>query len=419
VLLQVADGSGNALLPGAVDYEAALAAGSPAKPPVTPSPDDLYLLYTGGTTGMPKGVMWRSHDVFMAAMGGRVAGSLNRAFRSSGGSSTELQSLEELAERVRAGTGIKVLVAAPLMHGAAQWVFSICMTQGNAIVFSSQVARFDPDDVLRAIERERVAMLSIVGDAFARPLLEQLARKSYDLSSLVSIGSGGAPLSVAAKKELLERVPHAIVTDGIGSSETGAQGNNIASRERGISTGDFTPVAGTVVVSEDRSRLLQPGSAELGWFAMTGNVPLGYLGDAEKTARTFPRIDGRRYSVPGDRARWLADGRIEVLGRDSVTINSGGEKIFAEEVEAALRAHPDVFDVVVAGRPSARWGEEVVAVVQLRAGARAHAAELTTTASQHVARFKLPKAYAFVERIERSPSGKADYRWARAQAEKA
>jgi acyl-CoA synthetase (AMP-forming)/AMP-acid ligase II len=419
VLLQVADGTGHALLPGAVDYEAALAAGSPAKPPVTPSPDDLYLLYTGGTTGMPRGVMWRSHDAFMAAMGGRVAGSLNRAFRSSGGGGTELASLDDLVARVTAGPGVKVLVAPPLMHGAAQWVFSICMTQGNAVVFSEQVRRFDPDDVLRTIEREKVAMLSLVGDAFARPLLEQMARKSYDLSSLASVGSGGAPLSVAAKRELLERLPHAIVTDGIGSSETGAQGNNVASRERGVSTGDFTPVTGSVVVSEDRSRELEPGSSELGWFAMTGNVPLGYLGDPEKTARTFPVIGGRRYSVPGDRARWLADGRIEVLGRDSVTINSGGEKIFAEEVEAALRTHPDVFDVVVAGRPSARWGEEVVAVVRLCDGARAGAAELTAAASRSVARFKLPKAYVFVDRIERSPSGKADYRWARGQAEKA
>jgi fatty-acyl-CoA synthase len=247
-----------------------------------------------------------------------------------------------------------------------------------------------------------------------------MARKTYDLSSLVSVGSGGAPLSVAAKRELLERLPHAVVTDGIGSSETGAQGMNVASRQAGgISTGDFAPAAGTVVVSEDRARVLVPGSPELGWFAMSGNVPLGYLGDPDKTARTFPVIDGRRYSVPGDRARWLADGRIEVLGRDSVTINSGGEKIFAEEVEAALRHHSAVFDVVVAGRPSARWGEEIVAIVRLREGARASAEELAREAARHVARYKLPKAYAFVPHVERSPSGKADYRWARAQAEQA
>jgi acyl-CoA synthetase (AMP-forming)/AMP-acid ligase II len=418
VLLQVADASGNALQPGAVDYGAALASASPARPPVTPSPDDLYLLYTGGTTGMPKGVMWRSHDAFMAAMGGRVAGTLNKAFGSGAAAKSELDSLEDLVARVKAGPGIKVLVAPPLMHGAAQWVFSICMTQGNTVVFSSEVQRFDPDDVLRTIERERVAMLSIVGDAFARPLLEQMERKAYDLSSLVSIGSGGAPLSVAAKRELLARLPHAVVTDGIGSSETGAQGNNVATRER-ISTGDFAPVQGTVVVSEDRKRVLSPGDPELGWFAMSGNVPLGYLGDAEKSARTFPVIDGRRYSVPGDRARWLASGRIEVLGRDSVTINSGGEKIFAEEVEAALKAHPDVLDAVVAGRPSARWGEEVVAIVCLRAGARAGADELGAEAARHVARYKLPKAWAFVDHIERSPSGKADYRLERAQAERA
>jgi len=409
VLLQVSDGSGQALLPGAVEYESALSQASPARPAVTPSPDDLYLLYTGGTTGMPKGVMWRSHDVFMAAMGGRMPGAL--PFRAGG----QLGSLEELAERVKA-PGIKVLIAPPLMHGAAQWVLSISMVSGNTVVFPSKVQRFDADDALHTIERERVGMISIVGDAFARPLLEQLGRGRYDLSSLRTIGSGGAPLSVAAKRELLERLPHVLIADGIGSSETGAQGNNLSQRERGVSTGDFTPVAGTVVVSEYKTRVLEPGSAELGWFAMTGNVPLGYLGDPEKTARTFPVIGGQRYSVPGDRARWLEDGRIEVLGRDAVTINTGGEKVFAEEVEAALRHHPAVFDVVVAGRPSERWGEEVVAIVQLREGANAGEAGLGAEAAKHVARYKLPKLYVFTERIQRSPSGKADYRWAKAQA---
>jgi fatty-acyl-CoA synthase len=184
-----------------------------------------------------------------------------------------------------------------------------------------------------------------------------------------------------------------------------------------VTTGDFLPAPGSCVVSEDLSRLLKPGDDETGWFAQTGRVPLGYLDDPEKTALTFPVIDGVRYSVPGDRARWREGGIIDVLGRDSVTINSGGEKIFAEEVEAALKHHPDVYDTVVAGRPSDRWGQEVVAVVRLRDGATAGEAELLAEAALHVARYKLPKAFVFREEIQRSPSGKADYRWAREQVE--
>jgi fatty-acyl-CoA synthase len=184
-----------------------------------------------------------------------------------------------------------------------------------------------------------------------------------------------------------------------------------------VSTGDFKPGVGACVVSEDLSRVLAVGDDEMGWFAQTGRVPLGYFGDAEKTARTFPVIGGVRYAVPGDRARYRADGSIEVLGRDSVTINSGGEKIFAEEVEAALKHHPGVFDCVVAGRPSERWGQEVVAIVQLRSGAQAREEDLLAEAQKHVARYKLPKAFVFRDHIQRSPSGKADYRWAKQQAE--
>jgi fatty-acyl-CoA synthase len=191
---------------------------------------------------------------------------------------------------------------------------------------------------------------------------------------------------------------------------------NPASRGAGVSTGTFRPGPGACVVSEDLSRVLRPGDDELGWFAQTGRVPLGYLGDPEKTRRTFPVIGGVRHSVPGDRARWRADGQIEVLGRDSVTINSGGEKIFAEEVENALKLHPDVYDTVVCGRPSERWGQEVVAIVQLREGAASGAEELLAACARHVARYKLPKAFVFCERIARSPSGKADYRWAKQRA---
>ena len=403
VLLQVPDDSGNALLPGALDYETALAAASSERPAVEPSPDDLYILYTGGTTGMPKGVLWRSADIYMAAMGGR---------RSDG---RELASLAEVMEYATAGGKMRAVIGPPLMHGAAQWGTFITLGMGSAVCFPDEPRRFDPHAFLSTIEREQALTCTIVGDAFARPLLDQLAVRSYDLSSLFVVGSGGAPLSTAHKREILERIPHVTVMDSIGSSETGAQASNPSNKGTGVSTGDFRPLAGAGVVSEDLRRVLAPGEDELGWFAQRGRVPLGYLDDAEKTARTFPVIEGTRWSVPGDRARYRPDGAIEVLGRDSVTINSGGEKIFAEEVEHALKQHPAVYDTVVAGRPSERWGQEVVAIVQLRAGARANAEELLAEAARHLARYKLPKAFVFRDQIQRSPSGKADYRWARAQ----
>jgi acyl-CoA synthetase (AMP-forming)/AMP-acid ligase II len=305
------------------------------------------------------------------------------------------------------------------MHGAAQWGSFITLGMGSAIIVPDEPRRFEPHDFLSAIERERAMTCTIVGDAFARPLLDQLARRSYDLSTLMVVGSGGAPLSTANKREFLERIPHVTVMDSIGSSETGAQASNPSNRSTGVSTGQFRPLTGAGVVSADLSRVLAPGQDELGWFAQRGRVPLGYLGDAPKTARTFPVIEGTRWSVPGDRARYTGEGAIEVLGRDSVTINSGGEKIFAEEVEHALKLHPAVYDCVVAGRPSERWGQEVVAIVQLREGAAATPAELTAEAAQHLARYKLPKTIVFRDRIERSASGKADYRWAREQATQA
>ena len=405
VLLQVADDSGNDLLPGAVDYEEALAGASADRPGVTPSGDDLYIVYTGGTTGMPKGVLWRSADIFVAAMGGRKPDGV------------ELESLAELAAQVQASGGLRALVGPPFMHGAAQWSSFMLMTMGACLVVPDVVTKLDPDDFLGKIGQEKITSITIVGDAFARPLLDQMAKKDYDLSSLVIIGSGGAPLSTANKEALLEKVPHAMIFDGIGSSETGAQATNMSTKDTGATTGKFQPGPGACVLSEDLTRVLAPGSDEMGWFAQKGRVPLGYFGDPEKTARTFPVVDGVRHSVPGDRARYRDDGTIEVLGRDSVTINSGGEKIFAEEVEHALKQHPDVYDTVVTGRASERWGQEVVAIVQRAAGSTVDEDQLREEAAKHIARYKLPKAFVFRDSIVRSPSGKADYRWARAQAE--
>jgi 3-oxocholest-4-en-26-oate---CoA ligase len=399
VVLQVEDESGNALLPGAEWYEEAVGKSSPDGAPVDPSPDDLYVLYTGGTTGMPKGVLWRQHDIFMAAMGGRKVGTWE-----------VVTSYEGLTERLAESVPLKLLVLPPLMHGAAQWACFMLMAQGATLVFPNDTRRMDPDDVWSTVEREQANTMTIVGDAILRPLLLQLDKKSYDLSSFFAVGNGGAPLTPAVRAMATERLPDLVISDSAGSSETGAQ-MHVTSVDP-VEVGTFLPGPGTVVVDEALEHVLAPGHEGIGWLAQTGNVPLGYLGDEAKTARTFPVIDGVRYSIPGDRARHLADGPIQLLGRDSVTVNSGGEKIFVEEVERAIAGHPAVGDVVVTGRPSERWGSEVVAVVQLAEGTTGDEASIVEHASAHIARYKLPKQVVFVERIQRSPSGKADYRWA-------
>jgi fatty-acyl-CoA synthase len=399
VLIQVADDSGHPLLDGAVGYEEAVAEGDPSGAPVDPSPDDLYILYTGGTTGMPKGVLWRQHDIFMAAMGGRKVGTWEI-----------VTSYADITTRLAESMPLRLMLLPPLMHGAAQWAAFMLMAQGATIVFPNDTRRVDPDDVWSTVEREQANTMTIVGDAVLRPLLLQLDHKQYDLSSFFAVGNGGAPLTPAVRAMAIERLPNLVISDSAGSSETGAQ-MHVTSIDP-VEAGSFLPGPGTVVVDESFQRVLEPGHEGNGWLAQTGSVPLGYLGDPDKTARTFPVIDGVRYSIPGDRARHRADGQIELLGRDSVTVNSGGEKIFVEEVERAIAGHPAVADVVVTGRPSERWGSEVVAVVQLAPGADADAASIAEHASMHIARYKLPKDVVFVEHIQRSPSGKADYRWA-------
>src|SRR6201991_2334422 len=356
-LIQVADYSGRPLLPGAVDYESIVETPPPLAGMPTPSGDDLYMLYTGGTTGMPKGVLWRQNDIFVSSMGGRPFGA-----------EQALASYEELAARaVNAGGFASVLLIPPFMHGAAQWATFQIMTMGGWVAIPDDVESIRADQILALAERERVMSIPVVGDAIARPLVDEIERGSYDLSGLFSISNGGAPLTPSVRNRIAAALPHVVIIDAVGASESGMQMNTMSSESGPAAMATFNPGSETAVVATDFSRVLAPGDGE-GWLARRALIPLGYLGDAEKTARTFPTIDGVRWSVPGDRARFLADGRIELLGRDSVTINSGGEKIFAEEVEAAMAEHPDVYDVVVAGRPSERWGNEVVAVVQIRDG---------------------------------------------------
>ncbi len=404
VLIQIADDSGNPLLDGAVDYETVLAASAPTPPPVTSSPDDLYVLYTGGTTGMPKGVLWRQHDIFIGSFGGRdlYSGSV-------------FTSVDDIVEKAKDAPGVTVMVLPPLMHGAAQWAVMTALTTGRTIVFSSVTDRLDAHTVAAEIAAHQVNVVTIVGDAMARPLAEAIETGAADVSSLAVAANGGALLTPTTKQRLIDAKPGLLVIDGVGSSETGAQMTHM-SATGAVSTGTFQPGPDTFVVSEDLSGVLVPGHDGVGWLAQRGPVPLGYKGDPVKTAATFPVIDGIRFAVPGDRATHLADGSIQLLGRDSATINSGGEKIFAEEVETAVASHPDVFDVVVTGRPSERWGQEVVAVVALVAGATADAEALIAHAGTSLARYKLPKAVVFRPAIERSPAGKADYRWAKEQA---
>lgn len=403
VLVQVADNSGNDLLPGAVDYESAVR--TPTGPTMpTPDGDDLYVICTGGTTGLPKAVLWHQDDIFIRAMGGTPFGTTE-----------PFTDYDQLAESAReGGDGMRLLMTAPLMHGAAQWSTFHGITTGGKIVLPTDNTRLDWSDALEVTAREGVISVPIIGDAMARPMLAALETGHFDLSGLAAITNGGAPLSPAVRSRLLEALPHVLLLDAVGSSETGIQMNHTSVADAEADTAVFSPNETTAVVDDDLTRELRPSEGQ-GWLATTGRVPQGYLGDESKTARTFPIIDGKRCSIPGDRAIARADGRIELLGREGLTINSGGEKIFVEEVERAVAAHPGVVDVVVVGRPSTQWGDEVVALVELDS-ADTTDADLLTECAQHVARYKVPKTILRCSEIVRSPAGKADYSWAREYA---
>jgi acyl-CoA synthetase (AMP-forming)/AMP-acid ligase II len=399
----VEDGSG-VETPGFAtqSYDAAVAAASPARDFAERSPDDLFIIYTGGTTGMPKGVMWRHEDAFYACLMGGDPGNPNPPARP-----------EEVAERARAKTPLVMMPAPPLIHGAAQLGSLIGFLQSFEIVL---VPRFDPDLVWETVEREKVQTISLVGDAMARPLAEALGRAAAtrDLSSLIVISSAGALLSPAVKDQLRAHLPKLLIIDAFGSSETGSQGMDAggALPEGGFK---FRMNADTTVL-DDALRPIEPGSGQVGMLALRGRIPLGYYKDPAKTAKTFVTVGGERWVMQGDLARPEADGTIVVLGRGSQCINSGGEKIFPEEVEGALKSHPDVFDAVVVGVPDERWGQRVAALVQPRPGRAPTLAALDAHCRARIAGYKVPREVHLVDQMVRSPAGKADYPWARKHA---
>jgi fatty-acyl-CoA synthase len=393
VLVDVDDRSGVAPLPGSTNFEdVAQSDAIDASLPV-PSPDDLYLVCTGGTTGRPKAVLWRQADIYMSGMGG-----------------VEGATAASIAETAAANRGGAWFAVPPLMHAAAQWTAFCGLHVGAPVLLHDDSRGFDARHVLELVERERAFMMSIVGDAYARPIVAELGRRRYDLGSLRSLGTGGAATSEHLKEALLEHLPGLTIIDGYGASETGGMAFGVRSRASRAEA--FSPMAGATVVSEDRSRVLEPGEDAIGWTARRGRVPLGYLGDRERTEVTFPVIDGERMAIPGDRAQLLADGSIRMLGRDSMVVNTGGEKVFVEEVEAVLSKHSDVADVLVVGRPSERFGQEVVAVVAPREGRTIDPSELREFVASEIARFKAPRAIVLCDAVRRLANGKGDYKWA-------
>ncbi len=411
VLVQVDYGSNAPLLEGAIAYESLVAAHTPATP-IPRSGDDRLLLYTGGTTGLPKGVVWRHADLF-GALGFSGYASLGLPVPETP------DEVGRVAAQLRtAGTSPVNMTAPPLMHGTALFLAMSTFVLGGTVVLLAG-RRFDAAELLRLVQRERVTQLSIVGDAFARPIVAELQRadaegQPYDVSSLQRIVSTGATLSVDSKRELMSRAPAAMVLDMIGASEGGPFALAVtAPGQQPLETARFVATPASALFDPVTFERLEPGCGRSGVLAASGPMPAGYHGDPEKTAETFRTIDGVRWSIPGDHAMIDADGTVHLLGRGSVCINTGGEKVFPEEVEVAARRHPDIVDCVVVGAPDDRLGEIVTLVVAVVAGSDLDEQAVIQHVRSQLATYKAPRRVVFVDTVYRSPSGKADYRWAR------
>lgn len=398
LLVSVDDGSDAPMLAGAITLDDALAAGE-VDQPIATSPDDLLMICTGGTTGRPKGVMWRQGDIYVSSMNG-----------------ADHDAVGEIHQKV-AHAGPPWFAVSPLMHAAGLWTAFSAVLCGQTTILSETGHGFDPGTVLRTAERHRVGLMTMVGDAYAAPLVEELGRRSYDLSSLFAIGTGGAATNPKHQAALLEYLPQITIINGYGSSETGNMG--FGRSQRGDQKDTFELRPGGLVLSEDYTRFLHPGDDEIGWVARGGRIPLGYFDDRDATAKTFPTVAGQRVVISGDRASMEPDGTLRLFGRDSLVVNTGGEKVFVEEVEEVLRAYPGVRDALVVGRDSERWGQEVVALVALRPDCAPTRELLHAHCCEHLARFKAPKDVVFVDAVRRLGNGKADYRWAKLEAARA
>jgi acyl-CoA synthetase (AMP-forming)/AMP-acid ligase II len=393
-------------------HEARLREASPARPVVAGrSGDDRYLLYTGGTTGMPKGVEWRHEDIVFAALGAGPDSPLADP------SVDATPTPDDLVARARVGR-MRAVPASPLIHGTAQWVALATLLAGGAVV-TLPSSTFVAEDLWDLVEREAATLLVVVGDAFGRPLADALtaAPDRWDLGSLVAVVSGGAVLSPSVRDELAAHLPWAAIVDGYGTSETGGQGNAVTWPGGSPGTSARFPLGAHTAVLDEEGAPLLPGidNGRIGMIARRGHIPLGYRNDPERTRRTFPTIDGVRWAVPGDIGRVEADGTVTLLGRGASSINTGGEKVFPDEVEAVLKGHPAVFDAAVVGVPDERWGERVVAVVAWRPGVEGRD-DLEAHCREHLAAFKVPRRIVTVDAVHRLPSGKTDHAWVRAAA---
>jgi acyl-CoA synthetase (AMP-forming)/AMP-acid ligase II len=393
-VIVVEDGTDAVVGRSVVEYERALTTGSPARDFGPRDPSDLYLLYTGGTTGRPKGVMWRHEDVWRA-LGGGVD------FMTG-------EPVDDEFEQSRAGAQFAMvrLCAAPLAHGQAQWAMYGALFTASTVVL---MPRFDPQEIWRVVEQEKVNVMAIVGDAMARPLIEVYLAGSYDASSLFAVSSTAALLSFSVKQQYLDTFPNIMLTEAIGSSESGFSGLGVVTKDGLETRGTRVKPHRDAIVIDAAGRRLPPGTGEVGRLARGGNVPLGYYKDEERTAALFVEVEGRRYVIPGDSALLEADGTITLLGRGDTCVNTGGEKVYPEEVEGALKAHPGVFDALVFGVPDELLGNRVAAAVQWRDGHEPDVAALDRSARELLAGYKMPRSYWFVDQVPRLATCKPDY----------